>query len=118
MGEMHEDEPAMHEVVALRFEVVDRDVVLAKLDVRSLDVVEQPQIDVGRDDAAARGDRLAEPASDGPATGADLEASPSRADAHEVQAPLRQRVEGRLDVEKALGFEIPRDVLREVPLCL
>jgi hypothetical protein len=74
---MHEQPPAMNEVVRLGFRLILRDVKTADLDVCLTEILQEACIYVGCDHRATRADALAEPTHNRTRTGANVQTPPT-----------------------------------------
>ena len=74
---MHQQPPAVDQVVGAGFKLVLGDVDSADFDVFLVEILKEPCVDVGRDDRALRADAPAQPADDRTRASPDVQASPA-----------------------------------------
>jgi len=91
-GHMHEYRPCMDEIERVRRKRVGADVVPEDLDVRGIDLGQEPHLQVCGDYVSGRADELGQPPGDRPSPPANLQAPRCLADFKTLNAPLRKWV--------------------------
>jgi hypothetical protein len=108
LGEMDQEQARVDEVERVARQVVGDEVHLADLDAGHEYLLEQADVEVDRQHAAARPDAPGEPACERPVAGAGVEAAPASPNAERLRTPdARRGVAGLQQLEPAAG-ERPR----------
>src|SRR5438270_2305663 len=113
IGQVHQEEPRMHEVEGVGFDDVLGDVVPAYLDVRR-HIVEKAGVEIAGDDAAGWPDLAGQPPGDRTCAGTNLEAPPSRTDADLAKAADRVGVGPGLEKLQPSPFGVVGNLAEDV----
>jgi hypothetical protein len=93
LGEVHQERSLVHQVEGALLQRVGEDVVAPDLELAVAVIVDETEVQVGCQDAAAGADSLGQPPRHAPGPAANLQAAPARADAPVAEVAGRGAVE-------------------------
>jgi hypothetical protein len=111
---VHQERPAVNEIVCGWLDVILRDVAAAHLHVRRAQIAEKPRIQIDRDDPPSATHPLGKPAHHRASASADLQTTPALPDTDTVETSEGPRIAQCLQQLQASQFVVRLGIGREV----